>query len=122
MRPTSVRFLSSLREFLVTDVSPAPAAVALSHIKYIRGQDSVKTYGQSETIGAPRNGHTMTEHWCDHCGRLLYRVSSGLPDLAFVRAGAVDDLGLHESLLKPDSAFSIFFLSSRSADVEDGFC
>ncbi|GJN88044.1 hypothetical protein Rhopal_001000-T1 [Rhodotorula paludigena] len=76
--------------------------VALSHLKYVRGKDSVKSYGQSETIGAPRNGHTMTEHWCDHCGRLMYRVSSGHPDVAFVRVGAVDDLGLHESVLKPD--------------------
>ncbi|GAA5831715.1 hypothetical protein JCM11251_000805 [Rhodosporidiobolus azoricus] len=76
--------------------------VALSHLKYVRGKDSVKTWGQSETIGAPRNGHTMTEHWCDNCGRLMYRVSSGMPDLAFVRVGAVDDLSLHESLLKPD--------------------
>lgn len=84
--------------------SAPPAAVALTHLKYVRGKDVVKSYGQSETIGSPRNGHTMTEYWCDNCGRLMYRVSSGMPDLAFVRVGAVDDFSLHESILKPESA------------------
>jgi hypothetical protein len=76
--------------------------VALSHLHYVRGQDSIKTFTQSETIGSPRSGNTMTEHWCDNCGRLMFRVSSGTPELAYVRAGAVDDFSLHESLLKPD--------------------
>ncbi|GAA5831716.1 hypothetical protein JCM11251_000806 [Rhodosporidiobolus azoricus] len=76
--------------------------VALSQLKYVRGKEGVKTYGQSEMIGFPRNGHTMTEYWCDHCGRLMYRVSNGMPDVAFIRVGAVDDVSLHEELLKPE--------------------
>ena len=82
--------------------------VALSHLKYVRGKETVKTFGQSETIGSPRNNHTMTEYWCDNCGRLMYRVSSGTPDVAFIRVGAVDDLSLHESVLKPDGGSQFF--------------
>lgn len=79
--------------------------IALSHLKYNRGKSDLKLYGQSTTIGSPRNGHTMTNSFCTHCGTLMYRISSGTPDLAFMRVGTVDDFTLHETRLKPDVEF-----------------
>lgn len=72
-----------------------------SHLKYNRGRDQLKSYGQSETIGSPRNGHTMTNSFCGHCGTLMYREGSGAPGSLFMRVGTVDDFALHETRLKP---------------------
>lgn len=72
--------------------------VALSHIKYIRGQSSLKEYGQATTIAS---GNRMTNSFCSNCGTLMMRVSSGSPHLAFLRVGTVDDFALHETRLKP---------------------
>ncbi|WWC58652.1 uncharacterized protein I303_101196 [Kwoniella dejecticola CBS 10117] len=68
-------------------------------LRYIRGADKVKTYAQSKTIV---EGNTMTNYFCPNCGSLLNRISSGTPTLNYVRVGAVDDLRLHDTLLKPE--------------------
>ncbi|KAJ9480412.1 CENP-V/GFA domain-containing protein [Pseudozyma hubeiensis] len=72
--------------------------VELSHIEHIRGQSSLKQYAQSTTIAS---GNSMTNSFCSNCGTLMYRVSSGMPDLAFMRVGTVDDYALHDTVLKP---------------------
>ncbi|KAH8807789.1 Mss4-like protein [Xylogone sp. PMI_703] len=75
-------------------------AVALTHIKHLRGQDNLKTYSQSTTIAT---GSTMTNYFCNTCGTLMYRISTGYPDRAFMRIGTVDDFQLHETKLKPQT-------------------
>ena len=72
--------------------------VADTHLKHIRGQDNLKSFGQSRTVAA---GNTMTNYWCDTCGTLMYRICSGLAGQHLLRIGPVDDLNLHETLLKP---------------------
>lgn len=75
--------------------------VRLSHLQLVRGSELLKSYGQSATIGRPRNGHTMTNTWCDNCGSLMHRASSGFPEVVFMRVGQVDDFALHETAFKP---------------------
>ncbi|KAL8762478.1 MAG: hypothetical protein Q9184_001513 [Pyrenodesmia sp. 2 TL-2023] len=72
--------------------------IANTHLKHLRGQDNLKTFGQSNTI-ASRN--TMTNHFCSTCGTLMYRVSSGFSDMSVLRIGTVDDFRLHETKLRP---------------------
>ena len=72
--------------------------VAFSHLEYVRGKESLKQYAQSTTIAT---GNTMTNSFCSDCGTLMYRVSSGTPDVAYMRVGTVDDFALHETTLKP---------------------
>lgn len=69
-----------------------------AYLKHVRGRDHLKTYGQSKTIAA---GNTMTNSFCDTCGTLMYRVSSGWPGKSFLRIGTVDDFHLHETKLRP---------------------
>lgn len=68
---------------------------ALTHV---RGQDQLKTFGQSVTIAT---GNTMTNHFCGNCGTLMYRRSSTSPTRSVLRIGTVDDFELHETKLKP---------------------
>lgn len=74
------------------------STVQLSHIQHLRGTSSLKQYAQSTTIAS---GNSMTNSFCQNCGTLMYRVSSGMPDLAFMRVGTVDDFALHDTVLKP---------------------
>lgn len=77
--------------------------VADTHLRHVRGQDRLKTFGQTHTI---QSGARMTNHFCDTCGSLMYRVSSGYPGLSILRLGTVDDFGLAETKLKPQ--FELF--------------
>ena len=43
----------------------------------------------------------MTNYFCDTCGTLMYRVSTGFPGHSALRLGTVDDFALHETKLKP---------------------
>lgn len=43
----------------------------------------------------------MTNHFCDTCGTLLYRVSSGFPGMSILRIGTIDDFHLQETKLRP---------------------
>ena len=69
-----------------------------AHLKHIRGQDGLKSFGQARTVAS---GNKMTNYFCGTCGGLMYRVSSGLPGKTILRIGPVDDLNLHDTLLKP---------------------
>lgn len=69
-----------------------------SALKHLRGQDQLRTFGQSATIAT---GNTMTNHFCGNCGTLMYRVSGGSPNRSVLRIGTVDDFELHETKLKP---------------------
>nr|CEG03781.1 unnamed protein product [Fusarium acuminatum CS5907] len=71
-----------------------------SHAKHVRGQDNLKTFGQSKTIITP--GNTMTNYFCGTCGSLLYRKGGGFPGMLIMRLGTVDDFNLVEGKLKPD--------------------
>ena len=69
-----------------------------THLKHVRGQGGLKSFGQARTVAS---GNTMTNYWCDACGTLMYRVCSGLSGKIILRIGPVDDLKLHDTLLKP---------------------
>lgn len=72
--------------------------VADTHLKHIRGRDTLKTFGQSETIAS---GKKMTNHFCSNCGTLMYRVGEAFPGQSILRIGTVDDFSLHETKLRP---------------------
>lgn len=72
-----------------------------SHLRLVRGQELLQSYGQSTTIGHPRNGHVMTNTWCGRCGTLMHRRSDGFPDDVYMRLGQVDDFSLHETAFSP---------------------
>lgn len=57
-----------------------------SHTRFIRGEDNLSTYGESETIGS---GHIMTNHFCKTCGSLMFRVGGGFPVMRIMRIGTV---------------------------------
>lgn len=69
-----------------------------THLKHLRGQENLKTWGQSRT---PASGKTMTNFFCNTCGSLMYRVGAAFPGMSILRIGSVDDFTLHETLLKP---------------------
>jgi len=68
------------------------------YLKHVRGQENLKTFSQSATIGS---GNLMTNYFCSTCGSLMYRVSAGLPGMSILRIGSVDDFTLHETKLRP---------------------
>lgn len=43
----------------------------------------------------------MDSHFCKTCGSLMYRISSGFPNIVIMRLGAVDDFSLYTTALKP---------------------
>lgn len=68
------------------------------YLKHLRGQENLKTYAQSKTIGS---GKKMTNHFCSTCGTLMYRVGEAFPGTSILRIGTVDDFTLHETKLRP---------------------
>ncbi len=68
------------------------------YLKHLRGQDNLKTFGQSRTIAS---GELMTNYFCSTCGTLMYRVGAAFPGKSILRIGTVDDFTLHETKLKP---------------------
>jgi hypothetical protein len=69
-----------------------------THLRHIRGQDNLKTFSQSRSVAS---GNTMTNYFCDTCGSLLYRVSSGAPGQSILRIGTIDDFSLIETKIRP---------------------
>ncbi|KAI3400578.1 hypothetical protein diail_2780 [Diaporthe ilicicola] len=74
------------------------------YLKHLRGQDNLKTWGQSKTVAS---GNEMTNFFCSTCGTLMYRVSSGFPGKSILRIGTIDDFNLHETKLKPQVEFFV---------------
>ncbi|KAI8180300.1 hypothetical protein K4K51_002807 [Colletotrichum sp. SAR 10_75] len=72
--------------------------VADTHLRHLRGKETLKSFTQSKTIAT---GNDMANHFCGNCGTLLYRVSSGLPGMSILRLGTIDDFSLVEKKLKP---------------------
>ncbi|OTB03662.1 hypothetical protein M426DRAFT_321587 [Hypoxylon sp. CI-4A] len=72
--------------------------IADAHLKHERGQENLKTWGQSSTVA---RGFAMTNHFCGTCGTLMYRVGAGFPGAKILRIGTVDDFNLHETKLRP---------------------
>ena len=72
--------------------------IANSTLKHERGEDKLTKYAQSRTVAT---GNTMENSFCSICGTLMYRRSSGTPEMSFLRIGTVDDYNLHETKLKP---------------------
>lgn len=68
------------------------------YLTHARGQENLKTFSQSETVGTP---NTMTNYFCSTCGSLMYRVGTGFPGMSILRLGTVDDFNLVETKLKP---------------------
>ncbi|TIA46526.1 hypothetical protein D6C79_05146 [Aureobasidium pullulans] len=73
-------------------------AVNNTAMKHIRGEEKLTKYSQKKTI---ESGNYMTDFFCSVCGTLMYRRSSGYPEMSLPRIGTVDDLELHETKLKP---------------------
>ncbi|KAH7367259.1 Mss4-like protein [Plectosphaerella cucumerina] len=69
-----------------------------THLKHIRGRETLKTFAQATTI---HSGNTMTNHFCSNCGTLMYRVGALFPGVSILRLGTVDDFTLFETKLKP---------------------
>ncbi|KAK3653384.1 hypothetical protein LTR56_004588 [Elasticomyces elasticus] len=67
-------------------------------ITWLSGKDKLTRWGQSATIAS---GNTMTNSFCSVCGTILNRQSSGFPGANFLRVGTVDDIKLHDEILKP---------------------
>jgi hypothetical protein len=74
------------------------AVITNPHLRHIRGQNHLKTFTQSST---PASGNAMTNFFCDTCGTLMSRTSSGYPDVKILRLGTVDGVKLMEGVLKP---------------------
>ncbi|KAM0331523.1 hypothetical protein ACHAQA_003200 [Verticillium albo-atrum] len=72
--------------------------IADTHLKHIRGRDTLKTFAQSATI---ISSNTMTNYFCSNCGTLMYRVGGLFPGVSILRLGTVDDFNLAETKLKP---------------------
>jgi len=72
--------------------------IADSHLKHLRGQENLKTFGQEKTVAS---GNHMTNYFCSTCGTLMYRVGAGFPNMSILRIGTVDDFHLHETKLRP---------------------
>ncbi|POY74049.1 hypothetical protein BMF94_2861 [Rhodotorula taiwanensis] len=68
------------------------------HLRNIRGEDNLTSFGQSDTTTTKNK---MTTSFCKTCGTVMYRVGSGFPGLFLMRIGTVDDLSLAEGVLKP---------------------
>ncbi|KAF7556275.1 hypothetical protein G7Z17_g1558 [Cylindrodendrum hubeiense] len=71
--------------------------IADTHLEHLRGQENLKTFGQSRTIAS---GNKMTNYFCSTCGTLMYRVGEAFPGVSILRIGTVDDFTLHETKLK----------------------
>jgi len=72
--------------------------IADEYLKHLRGKENLKAWGQDVT---PGSGKKMTNHFCNTCGTLMYRVGEAYPGVRFLRIGTVDDFSLHETKLKP---------------------
>lgn len=72
--------------------------IADTHLKHVRGRETLKTFAQSATI---YSGNTMTNYFCSTCGTLMYRVGGLFPGVSILRLGTVDDFNLLETKLKP---------------------
>jgi hypothetical protein len=74
-----------------------------THLKHLRGQENLKTFGQSRTVFVKTDGqdNTMTNYFCNTCGSLMYRVGKAFPGMSILRVGSVDDFSLHETKLRP---------------------
>ncbi|KUJ12949.1 uncharacterized protein LY89DRAFT_785495 [Mollisia scopiformis] len=75
--------------------------IADTHLKHVRGQDNLKVFKQTYTVGGGNTSRTMANHFCSTCGTLMYRVGSAFPGMSILRIGTVDDFHLHESKLFP---------------------
>lgn len=69
-----------------------------THLKHLRSQDRLKTFGQDQTIGRK---NMMTNYFCSDCGTLMYRVGAAFPGQSILRIGTVDDFSLMETKLRP---------------------
>jgi hypothetical protein len=83
--------------------------VADTHLKHLRGRDTLKTFTQTKSI---HSGKAMTNHFCSTCGTLMYRVGERFPGYSILRIGTVDDFNLHETKLRPQREL---FIKSRVA-------
>lgn len=68
------------------------------YLKHLRGQENLRSWGQSETI---ESGKRMSNFFCATCGTLMYRVGERFPGMSILRIGTVDDHHLHETKLRP---------------------
>ncbi|THX52506.1 hypothetical protein D6D06_06682 [Aureobasidium pullulans] len=73
-------------------------AVNNAVMKHMRGVEKLINYSQKKTI---ESGNYMKDSFCSVCGTLMYRRSSGYPEMSLPHIGNVDDLELHETKLKP---------------------
>ncbi|KAF2227325.1 Mss4-like protein [Elsinoe ampelina] len=78
-----------------------------------RGQDKLKTYATKKSIAAHR---TMTNHFCEECGTLMWRTGEGFPGVTIPRAGTVDDFNLMERELRPRVEM---FVKDRAAWIKE---
>lgn len=68
------------------------------YTRFVRGEDNLTLWGQDETTATKGS---MTNGFCKTCGTLMFRQGSSYPGTKFLRVGTVDDLRLHDTVLKP---------------------
>ncbi|KAB1671607.1 GFA family protein, partial [Klebsiella pneumoniae] len=88
---------------LTASVHATNFTVMDTHLKHLRGQETLKTYSQSRTVFFKEAGkdNTMRNYFCSVCGSLMYRVGAAFPGMSILRVGSVDDFTLQETKLKP---------------------
>ena len=79
------------------------------YLRYSRGENNLTTWAQDAT---PRSGERMTNAFCETCGTLMWRKGDIMPGAKFMRVGTVDDISLHDTVLKPKKEI---FAENRSA-------
>ena len=83
-----------------------------THTRFIRGEDNLTVYSQSETT---TTGKMMTNSFCKTCGTLMFRAGAFAPGTRFMRGGIIDDHTLHDTMLKPQTEI---FSEHRAAWVK----
>ena len=59
--------------------------------------DKVEIIGKtSEYSHIAKSGNTMTKHFCENCGSLMFGYSSGRNNIVSIRAGTIDQIDVIE--------------------------
>lgn len=90
--------------------------LADTDVRFLRGEELLTAYGEAATIAS---GNTMTNYFCSRCGTLMYRITSGAPELRVARIGTVDDFSLHDTLLRPAKEQYTKYRNSWVAKIGD---
>ncbi|KAL9056308.1 MAG: hypothetical protein Q9162_002999 [Coniocarpon cinnabarinum] len=84
--------------FITASMFASNFTVKDTHLKHLRGQGNLKTFGQAHSIGSKQ---LMTNYFCGTCGTLMYRVGARFPGMSILRIGTIDDFNLADTKIRP---------------------